>query len=171
MFNELTKLINIHHTYWKIIYCHCEFPPLGGAIIEASPFWLITPIYFIAHSKPYIHTFPELCWVLWHKPHPLLPTVFFANSQNVTNLLFQTPPRRFHWFARNFAHSICGPSWQKVITRTLIFQTILKLLNNNFLQISFQAGSVAYLHIGEWHETQVTIWAPEALCKILANYH
>ena len=32
------------------------------------------------------------------------------------------------------------------------------LLNNNFLQISFQTGSVAYLHIGvsEWHENQVT---------------
>ena len=33
-----------------------------------------------------------------------------------------------------------------------------KLLNNNFLQILFQTGSVAYLHIGvpESHETQVT---------------
>ena len=52
---------------------------------------------------------------------------------------------------------------------TLIFQTLLKLLNNNFLEISFQTGSVAYLHItaSEWHETWVTTspWAPEALCK------
>ena len=56
-----------------------------------------------------------------------------------------------------------------------IFQTILKLSNNNFLHISFQSGSLAYLHIGasEWHQTQFTTspWAPEARCKFLADYH
>ena len=34
-----------------IIYCRPEFPPLGGAVIKESAFWLITPIYFVAHSK------------------------------------------------------------------------------------------------------------------------
>ena len=29
---------------------------------------------------------------------------------NVANPLFRTPPRQFHPFARNFAHSICGLS-------------------------------------------------------------
>ena len=63
------------------------------------------------------------------------------------------------------------PPDKKVIEIILIFQTILKLLNNNFWQILFQKGSVAYLHIGvsKWHETQITTssWAPKALCKIV----
>ena len=62
---------------------------------------------------------------------------------NVANLLFQTPPRRFHWFAPNFAYSICGLSWQKVSKRILIFQTILKLLKDNFLYILLKTQSVA----------------------------
>ena len=56
-----------------------------------------------------------------------------------------------------------------------MFQTILNLSNNNFLQISFQTESVAYLHTGvsEWHETQVTTspWATKALWNILASDH
>ena len=99
----------------------------------------------------------------------------FANSPNVANLLFRTPPRQFHQFAQNFAHSICGPFWQKVIKRILICQRILKLLNNNFLWIRVKTGSVAYLHIGvsKWRETEDTTspWAPKALCKILAHDH
>ena len=51
----------------------------------------------------------------------------------------------------------------------MIFQTILKLLNKNFLYILFKTQSVAYLHIGlsDWHETQVTTspWATKALWK------
>ena len=41
-----------------MIYCHPEFPPLGGAIIKESVFWLISPIYFVTHSKtlyPRVH--------------------------------------------------------------------------------------------------------------------
>ena len=57
----------------------------------------------------------------------------------------------------NFAHSIYGLAWQKVITRILIFQTILKLLNN-FQSILLKTQSVAYLlGLSEWHETQVTL--------------
>ena len=56
-----------------------------------------------------------------------------------------------------------------------IVQRILKLLNNNFLQIWFKTGSTGYLHIGvvEWHETQVSTspWAPESLCKNVADDH
>ena len=45
---------------------------------------------------------------------------------------------------------------KKNIKRILIFQTILKLLNN-CLYILLKTQSVAYLHIGlsQWHETQV----------------
>ena len=63
----------------------------------------------------------------FHFPAHFRLPFFSANSWNVANLLFRTPPRRFHRFAPNF----CRPSWQKVIKRTLTFQTILKLLNDN----------------------------------------
>ena len=71
---------------------------------------------------------------------------FFADFQNVKNLLFWTPLWWFHQFARNLTHSIYRPSWQKVIKRLLIGQLILKLLNNNFLQIWLKTESVAYPH-------------------------
>ena len=98
------------------------------------------------HSKniyPHAHW---ICWISWYRPHPFLPCLFAVNLRNIANLLFWTPPRRFHPFALNFAHSICGLSWQKVIKIILIFQTILKLLNNNFLSTLLKTQSVAYLH-------------------------
>ena len=131
-----------------IIYCHHECPPLGGALIKGSAFLLVTLIYFIVHSKT-ISTLSVDCAESRDIGHFCLP--FFTK------------------------HSICGPSWQKVIKRILTFRTILKLLNKNFLQILFRTGSIAYLHIGvsEWHETHVTTfpWAPESLCKILGDEH
>ena len=42
---------------FTLIYCHHGFPP-PSPIIEESAFWLITPIYFITHSKtlyPRVH--------------------------------------------------------------------------------------------------------------------
>ena len=33
---------------------------------------------------------------------------FFANLEYVINILFPAPLKRFHQFAQNFAHSICG---------------------------------------------------------------
>ena len=39
---------NIRHTCH---YCHHRLPPLGGATIEESAFWLVTHIYFVAHAK------------------------------------------------------------------------------------------------------------------------
>ena len=64
---------------------------------------------------------------------------------------------------------------KNLLKEFFIFQTILKLLNSNLLYILRNTQSVAYLHIGlsKWHETQVTTstWAPEALCKILADDH
>ena len=52
----------------------------------------------------------------------------------------------------------------------MIFQLILKLLNNNIVYMLLKTVSVAYLHFGlsKWHETQFTTspWAPKALCKI-----
>ena len=59
----------------------------------------------------------------------------FRPFSKFTKCLFRTNPRPFHQFPRHFALSIYGLSWQKVIKRILIFQTILKLLNNNFLYI------------------------------------
>ena len=61
---------------------------------------------------------------------------------------------------------------KKNIKRILIFQTILKLLNN-CLYILLKTQSVAYLHIGlsQWHETQVITspWATKALSKVLLD--
>ena len=68
------------------IYFRPRCPPLGGTIIKETAFWLIT--------------------------RPFTPTVFSANSQNVANLLLQSPPMRFHQSAPNFAHTICGLSLQ-----------------------------------------------------------
>ena len=68
-----------------------------------------------------------------------------ANSQKVTDLLFWTPPRRFHRFPRNFAHSICGLSWHKFIKIMLIIQTILTLLDNNFLYILLKTKRISTL--------------------------
>ena len=96
------------------IYCHPEFPPLGGVVIKEVR----------------------------------LPG-FFGTSQNVENLLFQTPPRQFHQFARNLAYNICGPSWLKRIKRVELGQIILEFLNNNFLQIWYKTGSVGYFHSGQ----------------------
>ena len=44
-----------------IIYCLPKFPPLGGAVIKESAFWLITPIYFVAHSKT---LYPRIQWIV-----------------------------------------------------------------------------------------------------------
>ena len=131
-------------------------------IIKESAFWLITHTYFVAQWKT---LYPCIHWIVTSSPYHF----FSANSRNVANLLFWTPPRQFHQFPRSFAHSICGLSWQKFITRILIFQTILKLLNKNFLYIWLKTRSIAYLHIGlsEWHETQeaTSPWATKALWK------
>ena len=56
------------HLAKNCIICHPEFTPLGGAIGEESVFWLITPIYSHNSHKPYMHAFPELCWISWYRP-------------------------------------------------------------------------------------------------------
>ena len=43
-----------------IIYCRPQFPGLG-AIIKKSAFWLLTPIYFVAHSKT---LYPHIHWIV-----------------------------------------------------------------------------------------------------------
>ena len=146
---NIPKLPKTHQTYKShlaknfLIYCHSEFPPLGGAVIKESAFWLITRIYFVAYSKcTHSVNFDESCGIC---PAHFCLHFFSTNSQNVENTSFQTPPIWFHRFARNLAYSICGSSWQKVIKRILIGQTMLNLFNNNFLQIWFKPGSVAYL--------------------------
>ena len=162
--------------YWRDAHSYRpQFPPLGGTIIKESVFWLITHIYFVAHSKS---LYPLIHWIVLNlvmqATHFCL-CFFRKNLQNDTNLLFRTPPRQFHRCARNFVHSICWPSWQKAIKRILIAQRLLKLLNNNFLQIWFKTGIPAYVHtdVYEWHETQFTTspWAPKALCKISGSDH
>ena len=110
------------------IYCRLQFPPLGSATIKEIAFWLITDIYCVAHSKT-LYQRVESCYITGRQKWAYIGP-FFANWWNVTNLLFPTPPRQFHWFAPNFANSICGLSWRKVIKRILVFQTILKLLKN-----------------------------------------
>ena len=44
-----------------IIHCCPEFPPLGGSTIKGSAFWLVTPIYFVAHSKT---LYPHVQWIV-----------------------------------------------------------------------------------------------------------
>ena len=120
--------------------------------------------------------FTELCWILWHRPRPFTPTAFSANSQNVANLLFRSPPRPFTNFYRTVrATSVDSPD--KMLLKEFWYskKKILNLLNNNFLYILLKTQSVAYLHscLSEWHETQLTTspWDPEALCKMLADDH
>ena len=135
-----------------ITYCRSQFPSLGGAIIKESVFCIITHTYFVPHSKT---LYPRVHWIVVNSPVPISTYRFFCKFAKCCKLSFSNSSQ----FPRNFAHSICGLSWQKVIERILMVQSILKLLNDNFWQISFQTGSVAYFHIGvsEWHETQVTI--------------
>ena len=119
------------------LYCQLQFPPLGGARIKESAFWLITHILCLTF-KNLISRRSLNCSESLDIGHAHFHQPFFsppANARNVANLLFRTTPRRFYWFAPNFAHSICGLYWQRVIKIILIFQTILKLLNNNFLYI------------------------------------
>ena len=154
-FTTWTNSPNLEYTSHLLknvmIYCRPRCPRLGGAIVKESAFWLITHRYFVTHSKT---LYPRIHWIV-------LNLVIWAN------LLFQTPPRQFHRFPWNFAHSICELSWQKVIKRMLIFQTILKLLNNNFLYILLKTQSVAYLHIGLHHEPEFSriVWCRP--CQLL----
>ena len=64
----------------------------------------------------------------------------------ISNLLFQTLPRKFHQFAWSFAHSICGPTWQNVVKKILIFQTILFKLKD-FLSVGLTWNLVQLLSI------------------------
>ena len=102
-----------------IIYCCPEFPPLGGTVIKESSFWLMTPIYFVAHSKTLYVCISQLC-DSWYRPRLFMPTIFFfAMSQNVENLLFRT-------------FTDLHETWHTA--------KLLKLLDNNFLQIWFKTG-------------------------------
>ena len=113
--NPKTHQTSLHLPKNCICFC-LEFPPLSGAIDKESAFCLITPIYFVSHSKT---IYPCSRWI---KATPISTYHFFSvNSRNVANLLFRTPPRQFHPFARNLAHSICGPSREIFIKRILMF--------------------------------------------------
>ena len=121
----------------------------------------------VAHSKPYIHTFTELCWILWYRPSPFPPTVFFRKFAKCCKpTFFELLPGDFIDFHEIlYTASVDSPD-KKVIEIILVFQTIVKLLNDNFLSMLLKTQSVAYLHIGlsQWHETQVTTspWATKA---------
>ena len=67
-----------------IIYCHSEFPPLGGAVINESMFWLITPKYLLHIQKPYIQAFSKLCWFLWFRPRPFPPPFSFSQILEIS---------------------------------------------------------------------------------------
>ena len=109
----------------------------------------------IGHAHFCLRFFVEIYKISQTYVFELLPGHFTDLHQTLHTASLDSPDKKIFWI--------------------LIFQTILKLLNNNFLQISFQTGSVAYLHIGvsKWHETQVTTspWAPVALCRVWGNDH
>ena len=140
-------------TEWPLWLTHQKWPA-GGAILNAKA--------FLAHNSHII------CCTLWnlisvcslnsaqwcavghthyHRNFP------FANSWQRKKLLFQTPPRWFDRFAPNFAWSMCGPSWQKVIKRILIVHKMPEMSNNSFLHIVLKTNNLAYLY------------------KILSDYH
>ena len=65
-----------------IIYCRPQFPGLG-AIIKKSAFWLLTPIYFVAHSKT---LYPHIRWIVLNLEMQAPPSFCFffpTNSRNV----------------------------------------------------------------------------------------
>ena len=107
--------------------------------------------YFVTHSKT---LYPCVHWIVESSAiDPFLPTIFsrkFAICHKPT--FSELLPGNFTYFHQTL-HTASVDSWQEVIKRILIFQTILKLLNNNFLYILLKTQSVAYLHIGlsEWH--------------------
>ena len=115
-----------------IIYCRPEFTPLGGAVIEESAFWLITPIHFVAHSKT---LYPCVQWIVLNLGHAHLRQPFF-----------------FRYVAKcwkpTFSSSsqAISPICTKLGTQHL--RTLLTKSYQNFLQIWFKTGSIGYLQRG-----------------------
>ena len=62
--------------------------------------------------KPYIYMFPKLSLNVRCRPHPLSQSISIHKKWKKNK---KTPPRQFHRFAPNFAGTICGLSWHKVI--------------------------------------------------------
>ena len=58
--NPKTHQTSLHLPKNCICFC-LEFPPLSGAIDKESAFCLITPIYFVSHSKT---IYPCIRWIL-----------------------------------------------------------------------------------------------------------
>ena len=121
------KLVKTYYTCWKkiIIYRCPPFPQLGGAIIEESAFWLTTQSHI---QKPYIHTF------------------FFPKYAKYCNPTLSDSSQEISPISTKLCTQHLWTPWKKVIKRILIFQAIIKLLNNNFLYILLKTQSVAYLH-------------------------
>ena len=123
-------------------------------------------IYHTLCHKPYVHVFPELCWVSWYRPCPFPPTVFFCKFAIYHKPTFS--PICMKLCKQHLWILLTKSSWSNfdISNNTQVI---------NFLQILLQTGSVAYLHISlsEWHETQATTtpWAPGVLWLITTRWH
>ena len=61
LYTFISPLHTSHLQKNVIIYCCLRFPPLGGAMIRESVFWLITHIYFVTHSK---NLYTSVHWIM-----------------------------------------------------------------------------------------------------------
>ena len=110
---------NISHNF--IIYCCPEFPPLGGAIIKESVFWLITPIYFVTHSKIFFFFF---CKFMTHCKPP------FSNSSQAISPICVDPRNKILVKTGSVAYLHSGVSeWHE--TQVTTFPLAPKALCNS----------------------------------------
>ena len=83
------------------------------------------------------NSFSELCWVSWYRPRPFPPPFFCEMSKTY---FFELLPGDFTNLHKTWHTASVDPSDRRILKE-------FWLLNNNFLQIMFKTGSVAYLHI------------------------
>ena len=85
-------------------------------------------------QKPYIHAVIVLCWISWYRPRPFPPTVFSPQIRKISQTYFFEHQGHFTNFHKTLHTAPVDSPDKKDIKIILIFQTILKLLNN-FLYI------------------------------------
>ena len=113
---------------------------LGEKCFNLWTLWISTTRWCCNQGKCYSKIiYPRVPWIVLN----------LANLRNVAKLLLLTPPWKFHQFAWNFAHSICGPSWQRI----LIFskQEVLVCPNDMKLRLLFPHESLRLCtKLGHW---------------------
>ena len=118
--------------------------------------------------KPHLYVFLAFSFGVGHAH--FCSNFPFAKLQQMKNILFQTPPRQFEWFAPNFAWSICGPYWQKAIKRILIVHKIVRNIQQQIPAYCVESRqSRKSLQNTVWLSCKCcncVPWTDEAVCKI-----